>query len=288
MKAGILFAALIVVGGGAIHLSRQLEASRQQVANLQAQVRTAAVPDRRQLARDLAPPVLLDAQSPNAGQSIAVQAASPTPSGDSAVLAETIAAINSFSSPSAESKARLKASMTATMPLNYPDVGKAVGLSPEEVDRLFDLLFEQSLQDAQNGVGDANSRARDKQAHEEEIASLLGGKYEKWQEYKSELPARRHVQGLASELVEANLPLHDEQLNALMPALISVESRNEQDRGSQAFGGFYNRNSPEANQNRLHAAAAYLTPQQMEVYKKMLERSSRRETALRERTLSGG
>ena len=144
------------------------------------------------------------------------------------------------------------------MPIEYPDVGKALGLSPDEVGRLYDLLTAK--------------------ANEDELASLLGSKYEKWQKYTTELLPRRQVSDLAAVLIAAGAPLSDAQRDSLLPAVVAAERSNSQERaakfgeGSRSF--VISRFSPEANQKILDAAAAHLTPQQLESYRQLLERGS--------------
>jgi len=283
----ILFAALIAVGGGALHLWRELDASRHQVADLQAQVDSMAASARQ--AAVVAPAPTLPRSEPAlapAATSAAPQLAAPAVSKEveerAAVMRATIA--------SPENVERTKLFFKAQLPTQYPDIGKVLGLSPDEVDRLYELLAEQNANRQRTmgmpaGEGGASALARTMQEQQGELQSLLGSKYAKWQEYNTELPTRRQVKDLAAVLGSAGAPLSDAQSNSLIPALAAVERRNTQERmaqsGPPSLAATMTRYSPEANQKILDAAAPHLTPQQLESYRQMLERQSNQESSTR-------
>jgi hypothetical protein len=284
MKAivAILSAALVALGGGAIHLSRQLDASRHQVAALQAQVDTTAASVRQ--AATIAPSPSLPLAEPTA----AAPAAAPAPDAVGKEMERIAAMIATRRSP--ESMARVKTSMIGMMSNDFPDVGKVLGLSRDEVDQLFDLLYEQAKRSSEmDPMSDAASVARMTQTAKDELVSLLGSKYAKWEEYRTELPTRRHVKDLTVALDAAGTPLSDEQSNFLIPTLVAEERRNSQfheathrqTSSDRPMPAQFNRFTPEANRNLLNAAAAYLTPQQMETYSQVLERASIQETTVR-------
>lgn len=284
MKAilATLIAALVAVGGSAIYLWRQLDASRQQIADLKAQVDANAA-SALQVAT-IAPP----SSSPLAEPIAAGPTAAPTPDADRKVLEEQErlqAMLQTRFSP--EAAARVKASMTAHMSGEYPDVGKVLGLSRDEVDQLLALLYDQAARDA-NVVprDDVPSVARLAQKSKEELMSLLGSKYAKWEEYKAEVPTRQHVRDMAAALDAAGTPLSDAQKNSLIQTLADEERRNSQMSSNQPLPPKFYRFTPEAKRNLLSAASVYLTPQQMETYSQVLERASNQETTVRNRLLS--
>jgi hypothetical protein len=165
----ILSAALVTLGVGAIHLLRQLDASRLQVAALQAQVGTTAASARQ--AATIAPSPSLPLAEPTA------VAPAATPTALSKVEESPAASPRAYAG-TPEMIAGVKAIKRANMPILYPDVGMVLGLSPDEVERLYDLLTEK--------------------ANEDELASLLGSKYAAWQEYTTEVPTRRQMKDLAA------------------------------------------------------------------------------------------
>jgi hypothetical protein len=188
---------------------------------------------------------------------------------------------------SPEGRAQTKATMVGIMPNQYPDVGKVLRLSRDEVDKLFDLLYEQADRSSKMHPDDAASVARIAQTEKEELVSLLGSKYAKWVEYRTEVPTRRHVKDLTAALDAAGFPLSDAQNNSLIKTLVAEERRNRQLReatqtqtSSDLSAQFY-RFTPEASRDLHDAAAGYLTPQQMETYSQVLERASNKEAATR-------
>jgi uncharacterized membrane protein len=285
MKAilAILCVALIAVGGGAIHLWRQLDAARQEIADLNSHIRTTT--DSAHEADNIAPSPSLPLAEPTA----AAPTVAPAPDAErerkiSEEANRLRAMLRLPSGP--ESKAQAKSRATSgDMPSQYPDVGQALGLSRDEVDQLFDLLYEQSQRRVSSD--DPVAAARMTQTAKDELVSLLGSKYPKWEEYNSELPMRRHVKDLTVVLDAAGTPLSDAQKKPLLQALAAAETRNRElyeaahptPSNGTSMAGFY-RYTPEATANLLNAASAYLTPQQMEAYRQLLERASNREAVM--------
>jgi hypothetical protein len=184
---------------------------------------------------------------------------------------------------SPERSAQTKAVMVAIMYNDYPDVGKVLGLARAEVDKLLDLLYEQAKRSStmDRDGKDAALGARLRQTEKDELSSLLGSKYARWEEYRAEVPTRQHVKDLNAALSAAGTPLSDAQNTSLIKALVAEERRNSQTSSDRPIAAKFYRFTPEANQNLLSAAAAYLTPEQMEIYRQVLERASNQETLLR-------
>jgi hypothetical protein len=277
MKAiiAILSVALVALGGSAIHLWRQLDANRQQVADLKARVDTAAA------SAPQAPAIAPSPSLPPAEPAATVPTAAPAPDTDRKAMEERLRSAMTAMQSSPEFRAQTKATMIRTISNQYPDVGKVLGLSRDEVDQLFDLLYQQAQPRTPDQTSDAVSVARMQQAAQDELVSLLGSKYAKWEEYKTEAPTRRHVNDLNAALDAAGTPLTEAQNNALIQALVAEERRNSQMPGDRPIPGNYYRFTPEATRNLLNASSAYLTPQQMETYRQVLERASNQETRSR-------
>jgi len=224
----ILFIAVVALGGSTIHLWRELGASRHQVAELQAQARNTAASARAVAAVPAATVAVAQPGKP----ATAVKPAVPADTSAQSRAAELRA---TMASP--ENLERMKIFFRAQLPGQYPDIGKALGLSPQEVDRLFDLLTKQNTDrervfNAPQG-SDENSPqalARERNGEQDELASLLGGKYQQWKQYNGELPSRRQLQDLGAVLGTGGTPLSDAQVASLIPALTAVEKQNTQDR----------------------------------------------------------
>lgn len=281
MKAiiAILSAALVALGGVVIHLWRQLDVSRQAVVQHENDILMAPANQAAVIGSTVPP---LDVASELGGVSKGVEQDKALK--EDKPLDEQIRALitTGETDVSAEKTARVKTVLVASMYNEYPDVGKVLDLSRDEVDRLFDLLYKQSF---------GSIEARGSSA-EDELEELLGSKYEKWQEYKTELPTRRQVRDLAAVLDSAGSPLSDSQRNSLIPALVDAERRNSQARVVATETGSLDevisrlsRFTPEANRYRLDTAAAHLTPQQLESYQQVLDRATIQETKLRNLTI---
>jgi hypothetical protein len=282
VTVAILCAALVALGVGVIHLWRQLDVSRHQVASLQAQVDpTAASAPQAATAATTAPTA-----SPLAAPTVAAAPAAPP---TALTNANQVLAVATIRTQSPEGIADAKIFQRGKMPTEYPDVGKVVGLSPDEVTRLYDLLTEQAVRQLTLDTSVPGSLDAHAQSERNELASLLGSKYEKWQKYTTELPTRRQMRDLAAVLSAAGTPLSDAQLDLLIPAAVAADETNTQERaakfGRRSKSFALSRYSPEANQKMLSAVAGYLTPQQLESYRQMLERASGMESRFRDSLL---
>lgn len=287
----VLSVALVAVGGGAINLWRQLEANRHQIGELQAQVAGLEAASHGVVAQPvaLATPAM-PATEPAVAKPVE-PASKPSATTDSA-RASVDAIRANMGSP--ESIARTRALQRAQMPAQYPDVGKALGLSPQEVEKLFDLLADQSAERSRIVAGnrpDTGPQALGNQMSQEQtqLADLLGDKFSQWKEYNTQLPTRRQVKDLGAVLTAAGAPLTEAQAGSLIPAVTAAEKENTRQRmpqsGPASLLASMNRFSPEANQRILDAAAPHLTPQQLDAYRQMLERQAAQERAMRDSLL---
>jgi hypothetical protein len=161
---------------------------------------------------------------------------------------------------------RVRERFRKDLPAQYPDIGDVVGLSPVQVEKLFDLLTRQN-EEARTSTASAEERAKKEEA---QLSSLLGSQYPKWQEYKVGLPARLQVRDLNAALIAYELELSDAQMETLMSAL-TVALRQ----GGPGMGSF----NPESKRLLLDAAAPHLSPEQLEVYQKVLDRYATRARA---------
>lgn len=272
MKAiiAILSVALVALGGSAIHLWRQLDANRQQVADLKAHIDTTAA------SAPQAPAIAPSPSLPPAEPAATAPAAAPAPDADRNALEDPFRRAFTAFQNSPEGIAAIKAGRMRTISNRYPDVGEVLELSRDEIDQLIDLLYR-----AEFSTGDAVSVARMQQAAKDELVSLLGSKYARWEEYKTEAPTRLHVKDLSAALDATGAPLTEAQHNALIKALAAEERRNSEISSGSPIPGQYSRFTPEATRNLLNASSAYLTPQQMETYRQVLERASNQETRSR-------
>lgn len=183
----------------------------------------------------------------------------------------------------------------------YSDLGTALNLPQEEVDKLLDLLAEQQLQSMANappfrpGI-DSNSQPspewfrkmeESQRKKEADIKALLGdAKYQEWQDYQQSMGARMQVRNLRSMLEGSPEPLREDQYQPLVTAIADEQRRFGTETRSDAF-----RTRPAApmthadqlammeqslertadhNQRMRDAAAPYLSTAQLERFDKML------------------
>jgi hypothetical protein len=180
--------------------------------------------------------------------------------------------------------------MRSMVTQQYPDLGKELGLTPEQASELLDTLTRQMVDAssqsmdllAGNGGPDAMRELQRKSEeiqknNDAEISSLLGSKYPKFQEYQGTMAARQQVTQLQNALSTSGVTgLSDAQKQGLITALGAEQQRIQQDARNAppaARGGNYLdqqlQQASEQSRRLVNAASAYLNPQQLESYKKM-------------------
>lgn len=198
---------------------------------------------------------------------------------------------------SPEVVARRKQTTRLLMASSNPDVGEALGLSPEEEQKFLDLLaaHQEGMSDlfgigADNAPLTAQDRAATlrerQQANEAELRAMLGSRYSQWQDYTQARTAWQHRRDLRAVFDSAGTPMTPAQDKALIAALsaeqgrITQETRDAAAQGRTGADVLLQRYSPENRQRMLDAAAAHLTAQQLEGYRGMLERTAAQQQAL--------
>ena len=198
-----------------------------------------------------------------------------------------------------EGQEMIKAQLRMLLPQQFPDLGKEVGLTAAETEKLFDLLAKQQMAATTGGLDIlAGNGTSDRAAMEEtrrkiqeqqratqaEVATLLGDKLPKYQEYQKTLPMRQQVTQLRSNLGTGNNALSDAQTKPLINALAAEQERIQQERRTaprppQQQGqtnpqtGIEQQFERAAEDNRrlVSTASAYLNPQQLNSYRQQLE-----------------
>lgn len=129
--------------------------------------------------------------------------------------------------------------LRSAMTQMYPDLAAELGLTDEEAGKLLDLMVKQQLDLTAESVAmitggtddPANMQATQRklvekqEAHERELAALLGGKYAKWEEYQGTAAARQQVAQLRGTLAAGGNPLSDAQEKSLVAAFAKEQSR---------------------------------------------------------------
>jgi len=286
----VLAVAVVGVGAAAVYLWQQLATERSLNAELNDRVVALEV---AQQAAALAP-----APAPAATAEIAAagaQAAAPPTAAkkgqaDANNPASGLAAVAKEVLSTKAGQDMTRTMMRSIVAQQYPDLGKELGLTPEQASELMDTLTRQMVDASSqsmdllsgNGGPDAMRELQRKSEqiqknNDAEIASLLGNKYPKFQEYQGTIAARQQVSQLQNTLSTSGITgLTDSQKQGLITALGAEQQRIQQDarNAPQAArgGNFLDQQLQQASdQSRrlVNAASAYLNPQQLESYKKM-------------------
>ncbi len=292
-----LSAALLFTGVLAAYQWRQLRDEREQNANLLTQL-SALQAAQAQLQTQIATPTAPVAPLPQTASG------KPRPGNDQPQPAlpresnpQTQAALAAIRAQmdSPEGRAMNRANMRMLLPTQYPDLARELNLSPAQVDKLFDMLARQQsdraytmrsvLEASRNGatpaVAGMEMARKEKQmreANDAELQTLLGDKYPAWQAYNQALPERRQVKQLQAVLGSTDDALGDAQAKPLIAALAAEQGRIRQDElnslaaSPQDFSQQRVQRAEDSNRRLADTASAYLTPQQLDSYKHMLDR----------------
>ena len=166
---------------------------------------------------------------------------------------------------------RVRARFRADLPDQNPDIGDVLGLSQVQVEKLFDLLTRQN-EDARRATAagaSAKANADRIRGDEAELTSLLGKKYPQWQKYRTEAPARMQIRDLNGALYAYDIPLSDAQTGQLMSAFTLVAASRQSGQRDRAF-------TRESHGQLLEAATPHLSAEQLDVYRKVLDRQASR------------
>jgi hypothetical protein len=286
MKASsaLLGIGLVAVSGLAFHFWHKLEDERQQVAIL-----AQKVSERESPAPIAASPIQTPERTSNDAEPPLQASKEPQLSeraDRAALLAKTIeAAKNRLASP--EGMALRKANLRQRQGSVYPDVGEALGLTTEEADKLLDLITNQRMRSSSTLVSDSESpqdrearERKERETEDAELQTLLGSKYAKWQDYRENLPAWVQRSDLRAVLDAAGVPLAKSQDKAVIDALSAEQRIINHTHASTSQGnsnGVLPQYTPENRQRFLDAVAPYLSPQQLDGYKGLLERKATQE-----------
>lgn len=180
----------------------------------------------------------------------------------------------------------------------HPDLAAELGVSPQEANRLLDLLAEQQLRSMQDSRwfdpetrSDPNAMSEFQRKMEErqrtdraEIAQLLGNEVlTRWDDYQNTQSSRFRVRQLSSALEAAGMPLQQEQQRQLRQALADHERqlRTESPFATQRRDA---KNTPEDNLRMLeehlewqedayerarNSVSGILSPEQLDTYRQM-------------------
>jgi len=172
----------------------------------------------------------------------------------------------------------------------YPDVQAALNLSPQQVEKLFDVLARRETEDSEDrrqprgpidrAAGEEMLRkmAERDRAYRADLASVLGDSYPKWDEYQiaasqrqREGWARQAADQLRATISPGNNTLSDAQFQAFNAAVTAEQKRIDQSIRSPQQ---QLQNLPEANRRLVEVAVAHLNPEQLAAYRRHLEQQT--------------
>ncbi|MGQ0384880.1 MAG: hypothetical protein ACT4UP_09415 [Gammaproteobacteria bacterium] len=197
----------------------------------------------------------------------------------------------------------------------YPQLAADLKLSPEQADRLLELLATQMLEGQQlsmevqarlvspDGSPTADMvRERERltaarqQEFEQTREALLGAdKYKEWRDYQNSREARAQMRELRGRLASGGSPLGDGQFDQLV-SMITAEQQRYQEELQRAQTTFEDAGGPQSGdrvtylerrmelveqtqQRTLESVAAYMDAAQLEAYRQMQKAELQREKA---------
>lgn len=225
------------------------------------------------------------AQAPRAGANAQANAKAP----GAAMLEALVGAAGSE---------QMRTMMRQMMEQMYPDVATELQLTPEEKEKLFDLMARQQDDMAGEAMGlMMGSRdpaaARELQrklvekeaAYEREFAALLGGKQTQWEQYQHTAAARQQVDQLKNTLAAGGNPLSEAQHKALVTAFAAEVGRSEKAERewmtsaaaveSPNFMQESMKRELDTQRGLVDVASPHLNPQQLAAFRKQVEQQER-------------
>jgi hypothetical protein len=177
----------------------------------------------------------------------------------------------------------------------FRDLPKVLNLSPEDADRVFDLLAEQSVRlielqgrgpwSPDEGQSRQDSHRELRKQNEAELAQLLGGpNLNRFQEFRSTLQSRAEVDSVRNEMALGTEPLREDQVEPMVLLVNSELQRMNQelrDLGMSQTAGVSAEQILEetrselaiaANQRIIDAARPILTSTQLAALKELYRR----------------
>jgi hypothetical protein len=179
----------------------------------------------------------------------------------------------------------------------HPELATALNLQPDEASRLFDLLAQQQVGEAELDKVDPSERQKAaetrRQANRSELAVLLGDAgMAEWDRYVNSLGARAQVRELRMLLAESDYPLRGSQYEPMIAVLAAEQQRHNAER-AQLRNTQRDANNPTYEEvieymgkrldliegslaRRRQVAQLHLDSEQLRRYESMLELERRR------------
>lgn len=203
-----------------------------------------------------------------------------------------------------EYRAAMRSQQRMMLTNRYADLGEALGLHPDEVNRLIDLLADQQVARMNErppfqpntvpdpaAMSDWSRRMQQLQLdQDQQVANLLGEeKLREFRDYQKSEGARAQVNQLRQLLAGSGEPLRPEQSQPLVKALAAEQDRSQQDMQTMFHSTGNVRPSTQEQATRLEiqlektlqahsrlhdAASQYLTSTQLDQLDRLLKQRS--------------
>jgi hypothetical protein len=203
---------------------------------------------------------------------------------------------------------RLRLALTRlSLPENYPGLAEELGLSPEQVDRLFDLLAEHQLERNASAIlvpgpnGQIDQAQREEQQRQQQelrakqdatLTAMLGdARMGKWRDYQQNQGGRQQVTQLGRTMEAMGMPLTSAQKRSLTEVMAAEQARQQQEQQAMremraSLQGPASRADPqtqarlqeenlrrqaESNRRLVDAMAPHLNAKQLELYRTQVD-----------------
>jgi hypothetical protein len=299
----VLAATTVIAGIMSVYFWQQLRVERERTGILQQRVSQLELAQARPV-QAAAPPLAMQlVGKPTEEPATVAAGAGPEASvrGRAAAVREGIRGL--LQDP--EFRDGMTAGLRTALAQAYPDLAKELNLTPEQANRLLDLISKYRLSSLGNvlggGAADAAGRQNLQAAVQEnerkrdaEISAMLGdAKYQQWKEYEGSLDARQQVTRLRQTVDTSGQPLSQQQERQLITALAAEQRRQTEQaqvlaqpagasaaRDPLAMMEENARRAEENNRRNVEVASSYLNPQQLEAYRNQQSSGQRMTSAL--------
>jgi hypothetical protein len=142
----------------------------------------------------------------------------------------------------------IAAQQRLTMEQRFRDLPRALGLSADQANQMFDLITEQTMASQEGGFRRVNSQeemqalsranAERQQAYEAKMTALLGESgMAKYADYRESMQSRSEVRMLGNELIGSSDPLREDQMEPLLNVMYTEQKRLNQEWSELAASG---------------------------------------------------
>jgi hypothetical protein len=271
----VLAATTLMAGGASAYLLNQLNAERLRTAALLNRVTDLEMAQARRPSAATSSMAALQTDAPAATPATAAPSIHteivPDPAGTKHANAASTSISSTELMKDPDYRASVATSLRQTLAKNHPDLARELDISPQQANKLLDLLTTSRMATLGTGAA-ANAGEQDA-----EIRTLLGDtKLQQWKDYEESLPSRQLVDRLRTTLESSGGSLNQRQQQQLITTLAAEQkSRSaEMTRVNQTMGRTpadrlamleqLVRTTEQGNSRILDVSSSYLNAQQID------------------------